>query len=133
MAAARRSTRPVRNSRTNNRGNGKRTAPRRRARRRIEQPDLSNEDIRHLLKAPSDYQGIGGKLADAIEKAAAVQLRATAADRRRMMQDSETWRSMLAAWRFVQAIMPEHPELEEPFAFMQEYMSVTRTAPAPTP
>jgi len=119
--------------------------------------DLSSADLKHLAKAPGDYPDIARKFADALEltrfrgtvsphklrsmvvraqrlaqRAAAAQLKATAADRRRMLQDSQAWKSMLSNWRLVTAAMPDRPELEQPFAFMQDYMSVTRSTP-PSP
>ena len=42
----------------------------------------------------------------------------------RMMHDSETWKSILDTWRLVVAAMPNHPELEQPFVFMQQDMSI---------
>jgi hypothetical protein len=50
-----------------------------------------------------------------------------------LIQDSQAWKSMLSNWRLVQAAMPDRPDLEAPFAFMQEYMTVTRSAPPQTP
>ena len=111
-----------------------------------------------MPKAPGDYKDIARRFADALEatkfrapvsaaklrsmvlrgerlaqRAGALQVKATAADRRRMVQDSQAWKSMLSAWRLVGAAMPDRPELEEPFAFMQEYMSVSRSAAPTTP
>ena len=60
-----------------------------------------------------------------------LQLKTTAADRRRMVQDSQAWKSLLSSWRLVQAAMPDRPELEAPFAFMQQYMSTSRSVPPP--
>jgi len=54
-----------------------------------------------------------------------------AADRRRMLQDSQSWKSMLSNWRLVVVAMPDRPELEASFAFMQDYMSVNRSTPPP--
>ena len=67
------------------------------------------------------------------QRAAAAQLAATAADRRRIAQESQAWKSMLSTWRLIVAAMPERVELQEPFAFMQDYMSVTRSTPTPPP
>ena len=66
------------------------------------------------------------------QRAATAQLKATAADRRRMVHDSRAWKSMLSNWRLVQAAMPDRPELEQLFAFMQDYMSVTRSTAQPS-
>ncbi|MFI5364158.1 MAG: hypothetical protein ACHQ4J_00910 [Candidatus Binatia bacterium] len=135
----------------NNHARKKRTA-------RAAQVDLSTADLKHLAKAPADYHEIAHKFADALEltkfrgvvsaqklrrmvargqslaqRAAAAQIKAVAADRRRMLQDSQAWKSMLSNWRLVVAAMPDRPDLEAPFAFMQAYMSVARsTPPAPT-
>lgn len=123
---------------------------------RAAQVDLSTADLKHLAKAPGDYQDIARKFADALEmtnfrgivspqklrgmvargqrlaqRAAAAQLKAVATDRRRMLQDSQAWKSMLSNWRLVVAAMPDRPELEAPFSFMQDYMSVTRSTPQP--
>jgi hypothetical protein len=38
---------------------------------------------------------------------------------------------MLTTWRLIVAAMPERVELQEPFAFMQDYMSVTHSTPPP--
>jgi hypothetical protein len=46
---------------------------------------------------------------------------------------SQAWKSMLSTWRLVVAAMPDRPELEQPFAFMQQYMSVHHSAPTPEP
>ncbi len=67
------------------------------------------------------------------QRAAAAQLKATAAERRRMLQDSQAWKSMLSNWRLVVAAMPDRPDLQAPFAFMQDYMSVTRSTPPQAP
>ena len=118
--------------------------------------DLSAADLKHLPKAPGDYGDVARKFADALEatnfrgtvsafklrsmiaraqrlaqRAAAAQIKAVAANRRRMVQDSQAWKSMLSNWRLIQAAMPEHPELEPPFAFMQDYMSVPRSTAPP--
>ena len=58
------------------------------------------------------------------QRAAAEQAAATAAQHYRMMDDSQTWKSILDTWRLVVAAMPNHPELEQPFVFMQQYMSI---------
>ena len=52
-----------------------------------------------------------------------------------MLHDAQLWKSILSTWRLVVAALPNHPELEGPFAFMQDYMSVGRSAPPapPTP
>jgi hypothetical protein len=135
--------------------NGNHNAAKRRTARAI-QVEISSADLKHLAKAPGDYQEVARKFADALEstkfrgtvsaqrlrgmvargqrlgqRAAAVQLKAMAADRRRMVQDSQAWKSMLSNWRLVIAAMPDRPELEAPFAFMQDYMSVTRSTPQP--
>lgn len=133
--------------------------PRKKSTARRLQVDLSAAELKHLAKAPGDYPDIARKFADALEatqfrgtvsphkmrsmvargqrlaqRAATAQLKATVADRRRMLQDSQAWKSMLSNWRLVMAAMPDRPELEQPFAFMQDYMSVTRsTPPPPTP
>ncbi len=121
------------------------------------QMEISAADLKHLAKAPGDYAAIAYKFADALEltrfrgkisavqlrrmvargqqlaqRAAAVQLKATTAERRRMLQDAEAWKGILSNWRLIQAAMPDRPELQGPFAFMQEYMSVTpRSTPQP--
>ena len=148
MAKARRS----RNGASNNGNNH----PRKRSTARPAQVELSTADLKHLAKAPGDYQEITWKFADALEatkfrgsvspqklrtmvargqrlaqRAAAAQIKAMAADRRRMLQDSQAWRSMLSNWRLVVAAMPDRPELEASFTFMQDYMSVTRSTPPP--
>ena len=122
------------------------------------QMHLGAEEIKRLLKAPGDYHDIAQKFAAALEMtnfrgpfspqklrsmvdrgrrlgqlADELQLKATAADQRRMVQDSQAWRSLLSSWRQVQAAMPDRPEFEEPFAFMQEYMSPGRSSVPPTP
>jgi len=48
-----------------------------------------------------------------------------------MLQDSQSWKSMLSNWRLVVVAMPDRPELEASFAFMQDYMSVNRSTPPP--
>jgi len=51
-----------------------------------------------------------------------------------MLHDSQVWKQILITWRLVVAAMPERPELQEPFAFMQAYMLPSRLpAPAPAP
>jgi hypothetical protein len=132
--------------------------PRKKRTARAAQVDVSSAGLRHLPKAPGDYHEVARKFADALEstkfrgsvspqklrsmvargerlaqRAAAAQLKAVAADRHRMLQDSQAWKSMLSNWRLVQAAMPDRPDLEAPFAFMQEYMSVTRSTPPQTP
>jgi hypothetical protein len=109
-----------------------------------------------MLRAPGDYREVAHKFADALEwtkfrgpvspgkirsmvargqrlaqQAAAARIRATAVERRRMMQDSHAWKSVLSTWRLVVAAMPDRPELENPFAFMQQYMSTSRSTPPP--
>ena len=125
---------------------------------RVAHVELSSADLKHVAKAPGDYQDVARKFADALEltqfrgtvsaqklrsmvahgrrlaqRAATAQLKAMAAERRRMLQDSQAWKSMLSNWRLVVAAMPDRPELEAPFAFMQDYMSVTRSTPPPQP
>jgi len=132
--------------------------PRKKRTTRAAQVDVSSAELKHLLKAPGDYHDIARKFADALEstnfrgsvssrklrsmvargerlaqRTAAAQLKAMAVDRRRMLQDSQAWKSMLSDWRLVQAAMPDRPDLEAPFAFMQEYMAVTRSTPPQTP
>ena len=132
--------------------------PRKRRTARPAQVELSAADLKHLAKAPGDYQDIARKFADALEatkfrgsvspqklrtmvtrgqrlaqRAAAAQIKAMAAGRRRMLQDSQAWKSMLSNWRLVVAAMPDRPELEASFAFMQDYMSVTRSTPPQAP
>jgi len=51
--------------------------------------------------------------------------------RKALLQDSQAWKSMLSNWRLVLAAMPDRLDLEAPFAFMQEYMSVTRSTSPP--
>jgi hypothetical protein len=112
-----------------------------------------------LVKAQGDHHDVARKFADALDstkfrdsvspqklstmvargerlgqRAAAARLKVVAADRLRMLQDSQAWKSILSNWRLVQAAMPDRPELEAPFAFMQAYMALTRsTAPPQTP
>jgi hypothetical protein len=50
-----------------------------------------------------------------------------------MVQESQAWKSMLSTWRLVVAATPDRPELEQPFAFMHEYMSVHHNALPPEP
>ncbi len=74
------------------------------------------------------------KRSEALAKhAAMLELKATAADQARMVHESQAWKSMLSVWRLVQAATPDRPELEQPVAFMQEYMGVGRSTPATTP
>ena len=138
-------------------GNGN-ARGRKRVVRRAAQMTVSSADLKHLPKAPGDYHEVARKFADALEmtkfrgtvtsrqlrvmvgrgqrlaqRAHAAHLKAIAAERRRMVQDSHAWKSMLSSWRLVQAAMPERPDLEASFAFMQDYMSVTRSAPPPSP
>lgn len=128
------------------------------ARARTLQVEIGIEDVKRMVKAPGDYQGVARKFADALEstkfrgavsprklrsmiargerlaqRANTAQLIATNADRRRMAQESLAWKSMLSSWRLIVAAMPDRVELQEPFAFMQDYMSVTRSAPPPAP
>jgi hypothetical protein len=121
--------------------------------------DISAEDVKRLPKAPGDYAGIAQQFADALERtkfrgditahkirtrlrrgqrllqrAAKAQDAATAADRQRIVHDSQLWKSIMATWRLVVAALPAHPDLETPFAFMREYMSTSsRSAPPATP
>ncbi|MFI5398456.1 MAG: hypothetical protein ACHQ9S_23225 [Candidatus Binatia bacterium] len=123
------------------------------------QAGIGVEQVKHLLRAPSGYADIARQFAHGLEqtnfrgdisprkirallargerltqRAAVAQVKATAADRTRMVHDSQMWKTIMSTWRMVVAAMPDHPELEEPFAFMQAYMSVTRSAPpAQTP
>jgi hypothetical protein len=117
-------------------------------------PDIGADEIKRMVKAPGDYEGIARKFADALEatnfrgavtpqqlrrmvargerlaqRATAAQMIATAADRQRIAQESQAWKSILSTWRLVVAALPDRAALEQPFAFMQEYMSVTRSAP----
>jgi hypothetical protein len=50
-----------------------------------------------------------------------------------MVQESQAWKSMLSTWRLVVAAMPDRPELEQPFAFMHQYISVHHSPPTPEP
>ncbi|HXQ24495.1 MAG TPA: hypothetical protein VN812_22630 [Candidatus Acidoferrales bacterium] len=124
----------------------------------IAQADIGVEQVKHLLRAPSGYPEIARQFASGLEQtnfrgaisprrirtqlargerltrqAADAQVKATAAARKRMLHDSQLWKSIMATWRMIVAAMPDHPELEQPFAFMQEYMSTSRSKPAPPP
>ena len=146
----------TRRSKGNGTNGSNNTAKRRPA--RAAAVEVSAAAVKHLAKAPGDYQAVAQKFADALEltkfrgtvsaptlrrmvargqqlgqRAAAAELKAMAADRRRMLQDSQAWKSLLSNWRLVMAAMPDRPELEGPFAFMQQYMSVTRSTPPPAP
>jgi hypothetical protein len=55
-----------------------------------------------------------------------------AADPHRIAQEAQAWKSMLSTWQLT-VTMPERVELQEPFAFMQDYMCVTRSPPPPQP
>jgi hypothetical protein len=117
--------------------------------------EIGVEQVKHLLRAPSGYAEIARQFANGLEQtnfhgeisprtlrsllargerlaehAAVAQLKATAAERKRMLHDSQVWKSIMSTWRMIVAAMPDHPELEEPFGFMQAYMSVTRSTPA---
>ena len=65
------------------------------------------------------------------QRAHAAQVGAVAAERRRIVPDSQAWKSVLSNWRLVTAAMADRPELEAAFAFMQDYMA--RKRPAATP
>jgi len=110
--------------------------------------------LRRLVKPPGDYHAIARRFADEMEatgfrgtltprqlrilvrrgeelaqQARAAQNRATVANRRRLQQDADAWGEVLASWRLVKAALPVSPELQAPFAFMQEYMSYSRATP----
>ena len=152
MAATKRSGKRVRSAASSNGGN--KPSRKRSSAASAAQKPIGADDVRHLAKAPSGYQDVMHKFADALEwaqfrapvspaqlrslvsratraaqRAAVAQLKATAADRQRIMQEAQAWKSVRSAWRSVLAAMPDHPELEEPFAFMQDYMAASRSAP----
>ena len=101
---------------------------RRAARARGVRAEIGAEDIKRMVKAPSDYEGIARQFADALQstkfrglvtpaklrsmvargerlgqRATAAQMKATSADRRRMAQESQAWKSMLSTWRLIVA------------------------------
>ncbi len=152
MQPARR-TKPVRQRAQN--GNGA-TAPKRRRTARVETLDIGADAVRHLVRAPADYAGIVRQFADALtrtnfkgeisaykirtllrrgerlaQRAATAEHAAVLAGRQRIAHDSNLWGNVLSTWRLIVAAMPNHPELEAPFAFMQEYMSIGRRKPPP--
>ncbi len=151
-----RRTKPVRQRAQN--GNGV-APPKRRRATTAESPDIGAEAVRHLVRAPADYAGVVRQFADALtrtnfkgeisafkirtllrrgerlaQRAATAEHKAVIARRQRTVHDSNLWKDVLATWRLVGAAMPNHPELETPFAFMQEYMSIgRRNGPPSTP
>ncbi len=153
----------ARNSRHNyQRGNGE--VPRRQARVRARRvapgaTTLGREEVKHLLRAPGGYADIARQFAHALEQtgfrgpisppkirsllargerlvqsAAVARVKASATDQQRMLHDSQVWKSILSTWRLIVAAMPDRPELQGPFAFMQAYMAPSRkSAPEPAP
>ena len=128
----------------------KRAGPRRSAPKRV----YSDEDLKRMQKAPGDYEETARKFANALiatkfrglvtgprlhsminqgdrleKKASDLALEAKIADRARIAQQATTWKATTATWRRVVAAMPEQPELRDAFAFMQDYMSITRSEP----
>ena len=116
----------------------------------------STADLKHMAKAPGDYEETGRKFADALietkfrgvvsgvklrsqiargerlaKKAAAAQHKATLADRARMVAESDAWKGMLTTWRMIVAVLPDRADLQHRFAFMSDYMSAKRSAKAP--
>jgi len=157
MAKARRSAAVARHRGQGGTKNGK-THARRRPAARPAQAEIGSEDLKHLAKAPGDYHEIARKFADALDltkfrgavsaprlrsmvtralrlaqRAHVAQVDAVTAERRRIVQDSQAWKSMLANWRLVTAAMPDRPDLQPAFAFMQEYMAVKRSGTPPPP
>jgi len=137
-------------------GNGK--AHRARAHAAAALPDIGSVQVKHLLRAPTGYLDVARQFAHALEetgyrtqlsparmramiargdrlsqRAGGLQNRATLADRQRMLHDAQLWKAMLSMWRVIVASMPDRPDLERAFGFMQTYMSVGRNAPEPVP
>lgn len=111
--------------------------------------ELTTEAVRHLPKAPSDYEETARKFAEALDatkfrggvsgakvralvargaaigrKAATLRAKAEAADRARIVAESRAWKTLLSTWRRVVAAMPDEPMLARAFGFMREYMAV---------
>jgi len=135
-------------------GNGK--AHRARAHAAAALPDIGSVQVKHLLRAPAGYLDIARQFAHALEatgyraqlsparmramiargdrlsqRAGGLQNKATLADRQRMLHDAQLWKAMLSMWRVIVASMPDRPDLERAFGFMQAYMSVGRNAVEP--